>query len=69
MLPIHSATRRAQAHLADLMASIKPLLDDPEQRQVIVGHYEATSESLQDILLEATRAKNCGAQEWFPGHD
>ena len=71
MLPIYAATHKAQDHLADLLAAVQPLFDDPEHRAIIVGHHQATSEALQDILLEASRARNCGvtdpAQEWFPG--
>ena len=69
MLPIHEATRKAQGHLADLMNSIKFLLDDGEQRDEIVRHWEATSEALQAILVEAVREKNSGAQELFPGYE
>ncbi len=54
-----SATTRAihaaKQSLNDLIDAVRPLWDDPEQRAIIVQHYEAAHAHLHDALTAATR--------------
>ena len=60
--PVIEAINAAKQSLTGLLDAVRPLWDDPEQRAIIVQHYEAAHAHLHDALTAATWAKPLGHQ-------
>lgn len=54
------AINEARAAVDALFDAVRPYLDDPIPREVVVAPYEAALSALHDALFEATTAKATG---------